>query len=159
MAKNGPVPAGEAATEEQSGGALMINLAGVEEEKALPVVPKGIYPGTVDDLTFGHSQAGNPMWTWKFEISEGEHQGRKLFFHTPFTDNMLPRVKKILSRVAPELLTQEFSPEKVANDGSLVGRACKIRVDIKPYEGQPRNNVRDVLPAGDGTGAASFLQQ
>jgi hypothetical protein len=155
MAKQ-PVPAGEAAGEESQGGALMIDLAGVPDEKEFAVIPKGIYNATVDDVSYGHSGAGNPMWTWKFELSDGDHAGRKLFFHTPFMEVMMPRLKKVLSRIAPELLTQSFNPEKVANDGILVGKACKIRIDIKPYEGKPRNNVRDVLPAGGGD--ASFLQ-
>ena len=151
-----PVPAEEAAGSE-GGGSLMIDLSSVPDETERPVVPRGIYPATVDDVTFGFSQSsGNPMWTWVFELMEGagEHAGRKMFFHTPFVEVMMPRVKKVVSRVAPELLQGPFDPEKIAADGIMVGKACRIRLDIKPYEGKPRNNVRDVLPAEEGSGGA-----
>jgi hypothetical protein len=151
-----PVPAEEAAGSE-GGGSLMIDLSSVPDEQERPVVPRGIYDATVDDVTYGFSQSsGNPMWTWVFELaaSAGEHAGRKMFFHTPFVEVMMPRVKKVVSRVAPELLQGPFDPEKIANDGVLVGKACRIRLDIKPYEGKPRNNVRDVLPAEEGAGGA-----
>jgi hypothetical protein len=174
MAKNktaspAPVAATEAATEEQdlSGSAVgMIDLSGVPDEQDFPVIPRGIYPAVVDDLTYGLSQAsGNPMWTWKFELTEAAGvdgngkslAGRKLFFHTPFVENMLPRVKKVLSRIAPELLQGPFNAEEVANSGAMIGKECRVRVDIKPYEGKPRNNVRDVLPMDSASGSEGFL--
>jgi hypothetical protein len=163
-----PVPAAEASSAEQdlsSGAVGMIDLSGVPEEAEFPVIPRGIYPAVVDDLTYGFSQAsGNPMWTWKFELTEGAVDnngasltGRKLFFHTPFVENMLPRLKKVLSRVAPELLQGPFNAETIANEGSMVGKPCRIRLDIKPYEGKPRNNVRDVL-APENAGGEGFLE-
>src|SRR5256885_2405842 len=79
-----PTPAEQAAGSEASPGAgTMIDLSGVDENAdAFPVIPRGIYPAVVDEVTYGLSQSsGNPMWTWKFEISEGDYSGRKLFFH------------------------------------------------------------------------------
>lgn len=138
---------------ENEGGVGLIDFSSVGDEKEFPVLPRGIYPVTIDEVTFGHSQSsGNPMWTWKFEVSEGEYAGQKLFFHTPFVESMLPRVKKVLSRVAPELLNGPFNPEKIADSGILIGKACRVRVDIRPYEGKKRNNVKDVLEAAAGGG-------
>lgn len=156
MSEQKPVAAAEAAQSEGGSGGLIIDLSTVGDEQELQVIPRGLYNATVDDLTFGHSQnSGNPMWTWKFEISDGEFAGRKVFFHTPFVESMMPRTKKVISRVAPELLNGPFDPEKVANEGSLIGKTCKVRLDIKPYEGKQRNNVRDVLPAGETAGFLS----
>lgn len=149
-----PVQAADAAQTEAGTGGNLIDFSSVPEEAEFVAIPRGIYPATVDDVTYGHSQSsGNPMWTWKFEISEGEYAGRKLFYHSPFVENMLPRVKKVLSRIAPELLATAFDPEEVASQGTLLGKACKLRIDVKVYEGKNRNNVRDVLPP-DGTAAA-----
>lgn len=132
---------------------LVVNLADVEEDKGFEVVPRGVYSAVVDSVEFGYSQrSGNPMWTWRFEISDGEYAGRKLFFHSTFNEGGLPRTKKTLSRVAPELLEGAFSPEAIADDGVLLGKECQLRVDIRKYEGQPRNNVRDVLAPVDGRG-------
>jgi len=150
-----PVPAEHAAGEE-GGGAFVVDFSGVPDQADLPVVPRGIYDATIDELTFGHSQSsGNPMWTFIFELSEsaGEYAGRKMYFHAPFVENMMPRVKKVLSRIAPELLNGPLEPEKIADEGTLLGRPARIRLDIKKYEGRNRNNVRDVLAPNTDAGA------
>lgn len=141
-----------------AGSANMVDLRDVDENASFPVIPRGTYPALIDDLTFGPSSKGNPMWTVVLEISEGEQQGRKLFYHLPFMKDMMPRVKKFLVRIgAGDLANSPFNPEEVANQGILVGKACQVRVDIRKYEGQDRNNVKDVLPPSDGSVGASFL--
>jgi len=129
---------------------LVVDLSDVDADAgSFPVIPRGVYPAAVLELTYGLSKSsGNPMWTWVFEITEGEFASRRLFFHTPFTQNMRPRIKKILSRIAPNLASQAFKPQEVAQNDDLVGVECRIRVDVKPYEGVARNNVRDVMAAG-----------
>jgi hypothetical protein len=151
-----PVPAEQAAGQE-GGGALMVDFGQVPDQADLPVIPRGIYPAAVDDLQFVYSQnSGNPMWTWILELEEsaGEYAGRKLYFHSPFVENMMPRVKKVVSRVYPELLTRgPFNPEEIANSGEMVGKRCQVRVDIGMYENRRRNNVRDILPPKEDSGA------
>lgn len=137
---------------------FVVDFSQVSDQQ-FPVLPRGIYDAEIDDLTFGMSQSsGNPMWTVKFETT---HEGKKskLFSHVVFTPAAMPRSKKFLAAVAPEVLAGgAFSPKAVAEGGALLGRKCRIRVDIKPYEGQLRNNVRDVLPPAEGAGSSdSFL--
>ena len=141
------------------GDSLVVNLSGVDEQGDFEVIPRGIYPAVVSDVQFGHSQSsGNPMWTWILEISDGEHEGTKLYSYTVFNEKGLARAKRTINRVAPELLEGPFSPEQVALDGILLDKPCQIRVDIRPYEGQKRNNVRDILPPADGQeGGDGFL--
>jgi hypothetical protein len=136
-------------------------MSNVPDQADFPVTPKGIYPAIVDSLEFGMSQSsGNPMWTWRFELTQeaGDYAGRKFYFHTPFVENMLPRLKKVLARIRPELLEAPYDAEAIANEGSMIGIECKIRLDIKQYEGKPRNNVRDVLPPDGEGGGAGFLE-
>ena len=157
----GAVAGEEAALFEGDGSeGFVVDLSGIDENSGgFTALPRAMYPSIVDDLTYGLSQrSGNPMWTWTFEIESGEHAGRKLFFHSPFTPNMLPRVKKILARVAPEVLAGPFDPKEVADSGIMVGKRAKLRVDIRKYEGQDRNNVRDVLPPDDDGAGGDFLQ-
>lgn len=145
---------------EDNGEGFVIDMSGVDENAAdFPVLPRGLYPAIVEQLDFGPSKnSGNPMWSWRFEISEGEYAGQKLFYYSVLTAEQLPRLKKVLMRIAPELLETAFNPKTVADQGVLIGKACTIRVDVKPYEGKPRNNVRDVLPAQESTGGdTSFL--
>ncbi len=151
-----PVP-GEEAAKTESGEALMIDLSGVGEEAARPVVSRGIHNVFVESLDFGYSQsAGNPMWTWRLELddSEGEQAGMRVYFHTPFVENMMPRVKKTISHVMPELLEKPFDPQKIAESGVMLGLRCRARIDVKPYQGKPSNNVRELLPAADEDGGA-----
>jgi len=131
-----------------------------ETKSGFPVMPRGIYPSVIDDCTFGLSQASqNPMWTITFEIESGDYAGQKLFFHLPFTPKMRSRIKRFLVRVAPELANTPFDPKGVADSGELSGKRAKVRVDIRKYEGEDRNNVRDVLPPdAEGGEGASFLQ-
>lgn len=138
---------------------MVIDMTGVDENAGgFQVLPRGIYPSIVDDLVFGASKnSGNPMFTWTFEVSEGEFAGRKLFFHSVLTAEQLPRLKKILMRIAPDVLEGPFKPKEVAEQGSLVGRQCRVRVDIRKYEGEDRNNVRDVLAPENGENGESFL--
>lgn len=137
---------------EPAEGGLLIDLTNVEEDAGFEVLPRGIYDCVVSNLSFEYSQAsGNPMWTWELEVEEGEFASRKLFTHTVFKGAGLGRTKRTISRVAPELLEAAFDPEEIADKGTMLGKRCRARVDVKPYEGQPRNNVKDVLPAQGGS--------
>lgn len=132
----------------------MIDMSDVPDDAGgFEVLPRGIYDVIVDDVTYGISQrSGNPMWTWVFELESGDYKNRKLFFHTVLTPAQLPRAKKILTFMMPELLASPFSPEQVANEGILLGKRARCRIDIRKYEGEDRNNVRDVLPPNADTG-------
>jgi hypothetical protein len=144
-------------TEEGEG--IVVDLSDVGDGKYSPV-PRGIYPVTVVTLDYGLSQRSqNPMWTWVWEVEEGhEHAGRKFFYHTVFNEGGMPRVKRTLARIKADgdaqarLLSGPFNPQAVADEGILLGARARIRIDIRRYEGQNRNDVRDVLPPADQIG-------
>lgn len=147
----------------EESGAGMIDLSGVSDEGGFTPVPRGIYPVSLDELNYGQSQSsGNNMWTWIFEIESGEFKGRKFFYHTTFTEGGLPRVKRALARIKTEdgyeatLLNSQFNPEAVALSGKLIGARARLDIRIKPYEGKPSNNVKDILPPEDGAGGDGF---
>ena len=147
-----------ASASEGEGDSFVVDFTNVGDQPGFAVIPRGIYDAQVDDCVFGNSQnSGNPMWTMKFEIEGGEFNKRKLFFHMVFAASSMPRTKKGLAVIAPELLTQQFSPKAIADSGVLLGRKLRIRLDIRKYEGSDRNNVRDVLPASEEAVANSFL--
>jgi len=132
----------------------VVDLSGVSEEGTFSAIPRGTYQVTVDNLSYDISQrSGNPMWTWTLEVCEGEYTGRKLFYHTVFAENGLTRVKQALMRIqledgsdyAKELANSAFDPEKVADEGRLLGGRFTARVDTRKYEGQMRNNVKGVF--------------
>lgn len=162
MAKGNTAPKNEAPAEDADGvtfggegeeSGFLVDLSGVSEDAGFPVLPRGIYSVTVDNLEFGMSSAGNPMWTWRFEVTDGDFAGQKLFYHSVFTEKNLPRVRKILMALgASELLEGPFNPPEIASSGMMLGRDLRVRVDVRPYEGRQTNNVRDVLPPTEGAG-------
>jgi hypothetical protein len=168
-AKPAPAPAPAPAPEEEeeagagveAGSGFTVDLTDVPEQGNFEAMPRGIYACTVSNLTFGQSQSsGNNMWSVELEVDGEQHPdyaNRKLFTHLVFTEGGVPRVKKALARMQTDdgfpqtLLQGAFDPEVVANEGRLIGARCKARVDVKMYEGEKRNNVRDILPP-DGAG-------
>ena len=131
---------------------LMVDLNEVEDQ-AFECAPRGMYNCVVDELAFEYSQAsGNPMWSWRLEVEDGEHIGKKFFFHTVFAGKGLPRTKKTLKAVKPDLFDAPFDPETIAANGDMIGLRVRARVDIRKYEGEDRNNVKDLYAAEEGSG-------
>lgn len=137
--------------------ALIVDLNEVEDGGFEPL-PRGMYECEVTNLEFTISQrSGNPMWAWELEVVEGEYAGRKLFFHTVWAGNGLAITKQTIKRVAPELMQGPINPEEVADQGILIGRRVRARVDIRKYEGENRNNVRGLFASEGGSGGEDFL--
>jgi len=133
-------------------GGVVIDFNSVEDS-TFEAMPRGMYNCVVEELNFEYSQnSGNPMWTWVLAVEDGDYAGRKLFFHTVFAGGGLPRTKKTLSRVRPQLLEGPFNPEEVAAEGSLQGMKVRARVDVRPYQGEQRNNVKDLFEVEGGEG-------
>lgn len=157
-----PVEAGDAAGFDETGDAVdLIDFGEVDENSgSFEVMPRGIYDVIVDNCEYGISQrSSNPMWTWTFEVEEGEYANRKLFFHTVLTREQMGRTKKALMCIAPEVLSMgKIDPQQLADEGVFLGKRCRVRIDIRKYEGEPRNNVRAVLPPTSPVdGAGDFM--
>jgi len=137
----------------EEGGNLVVNLAGIQEAK-YEAIPRGIYNAEIDTVEYGMSaNSGNPMLTLQLAITEGDYQGRKLYTYWSFSQKALPFTKAAMQRIAPELLTAKFDPQKVADEGQLLGKPCRVRVTIEDYQGEPRSRVAQVLaPATQGQG-------
>lgn len=139
-------------------GALAVNLADVDEDGDFPVIPRGVYEAVVDTVEFGNSKnSGNPMWTWRLTLTEGEYAKRMLFYHTVFNAGGIARVKKALAVLGMEhLLKKEFNPADQDVMDELIGTICQIRVDVGTYQGKANNNVKGLLKAAEG-GASDFV--
>jgi len=156
MAKKGStvaLDADETGVDFSTGESFVVDLNGVEDS-TFEAIPKGYYNANINEVEFTYSQAsGNPMWSLKYEIDSGEYEGRTLFSHMVFAGKGLPITKRHLSRIAPELLEGPFDPQNSEVIDSLLNRRVKLKVTIRPYEGEKRNNVADVFAAaGDDFG-------
>jgi hypothetical protein len=143
----------------QGGGKKLIDYRGQEEDAGFQPIPKGTYNVEIDEAEYKVSaSSGNPMWSWRLKVvDEGDFAGRILFYHVVFTEKMAGRNVKLFNRLGRHDLNENpFDPEDDSIVTSFLDVACKARVDIdpKPYEGQKRNRVRDLLPAG---GEDTFL--
>lgn len=132
-----------------------IDFSGIEEG-SFEALPKATYDVVIDDCEFGTSQSsGNPMWTITLQVDGGEFAGRKLFAHMTFHDKGLPMTKRFLNRVVPELANTRFNPADPEVLQKIIGKKCRAKVGTRLYDGEMRNNVKDILPASEGT----FLAQ
>lgn len=138
--------AGTTGTSEQGGG-LVLDLGGVDENKpAFEAMPPGTYPAVVDNVEFKESSTGNPMLSWTFTITDAEYENRKVFFHTVLNkDAGLASLKRTLIRVLPDFPLGQFNPQSFADEGIAIGRDCRVKLNVRPYNGEKRNNVQDVL--------------
>ena len=133
----------------------VVDLSGVDDYGEFEVMPRGTYNCQIASLDYDLSQSsGQPMWTTQLEVEDGEYQGRKLFTHISFSEKALPRTKMTIARIAPQLLEGPFSPETVADEGTLLGVRCRAQVKIERYENKPRNKVSNILEPVEGGGDA-----
>jgi len=142
-----------------SGENMVLNLEDVDETApAFEALPPGIYDAVVENTEFGPSQRSNrPMITWVFKVVDPQYEGRLLFNHTVIDDTRgQQRLKQILTRVVPEVDLRNFDPAAFCDNGEAIGFPCRVKVNVRPYQGQKRNNVTDVLAPAEG---GSFLDE
>ncbi len=136
------------------GDSIMVDMSNVEEAtfEALPV---GMYAVMISDVNFKYSQnSGNPMWELILEVTDGEYASRKLYTHWVWAGKGLPFTKRIVAKIAPELLENPFSADDEDIMAALLGRELRAKVGVRIYDGDKTNNVKDLFLAG---GEDSFM--
>lgn len=131
---------------------LVLDLGGVNEEMpTFQPLPPGIYNCVVENAEFSRSKNNNPMITWVFRVVDAENEGRLLFYHTVLnTEAGLAKLKRLLLRICPDVELTSFRPKAFCEEGVALGRACRVKVRIRNYQGKPSNDVTDVLPSAEG---------
>lgn len=142
-------------------GGMVFNLTDVEEERKFEILPKGTYPAVVDSFEFGASSKGNPMITAVYSVTDPEFENRKIYDYMVLAgdgkDFGLAKIKKFLIRVCPDMDITSFNPKTVSDEGTAVGRECRLVVGIQTqkqgeYKGEKRNTIKDILaPDNAGT--------
>lgn len=123
---------------------MTVDLSETPDAPAFQAIPPGEYNAMISEATPKISQKGNKMIEWQFSITDGPHQNRKLFYHTVLEGTALGMLKQLLVRVAPDIPLNSFSPSKHSQE--MVGRICRLKVGVQPYQGEKRNRIREVLP-------------
>jgi hypothetical protein len=148
----------------EDGDGFSFDMDDVEADKGFEPLPQGVYSCTIEELEYRISAAGKPMWAAKLAVVGGpgsmnyEEMNRKLFWNQSWAPTMLSRGKATLQKIAPELTKGSFNPKKCADEGILLGRPLRAKVAIKVYNGEKRNEVKDVLaPTLDGASGGFSL--
>lgn len=142
------------------GEGFTFDMSGQEEDSGYPVLPKGVYDATMDKVEYQISKnSGNPMWKYTFLITQEEHADKnlKVFNYQVFKPDQMGRVKKTLNTLGHSNLANDkkFNPKEIADDGTLVGSNCRLRLDIrKSDEYGDSNEVKAILAAGSGGAGA-----
>lgn len=132
-----------------AGDSLMVDLNDVEDA-SFELLPNALYPCVISECVFDFSQsAGNPMWSLVLEVTDGEYTGRKLYTHLVFAGKGMPYTKRQLARIAPELFDGPFNPEDDDVVATMPGKNVSAKVSKQKWEGEWRNNIRDLFAARD----------
>ena len=152
---------GVQATNDANG--LVFDLNNVDEAPAFEVLPKGTYNAIVEEFEFTTSQSsGNPMVKAVYSITDDEFAERKIIDYYVLQGDgakyALPRLKQLITRVCPEIDSASFNPAKFAEDGTIINRACQLKLGIQTqksgeYAGEKRNTVREILAASENNNA------
>ncbi len=123
------------------------------DDSTFEIMQRGNYGVMCSECEFDYSQAkGTPMWSLVWEVEDGEYEGRKLFSHMVMAGKGLPITKKQLGRIRPDLLEQDMDAEDEATIESMIGTRAIAKVTTKKYEGEMRNNIRDLFAPDEGDG-------
>lgn len=145
--------AGTTGDTNNQGAGLVLDLGSVDENRpAFEAMPPGVYNAVVENVEFKESSTGNPMLSWQFTITDPEFNNRKVFNHTVLNKEAgLASLKRTLIRVLPDFPLGSFNPEQFADEGVAIGRECRVKLNVRPYNGEKRNNVTDVLAPETGS--------
>ena len=100
-------------------------------------IPDGQYPARIVDCAIDKTKKGDDMLVFTFEVTEGDFAGRKLWDRAVLTENALWKVKQYA-----ELIGLESGDEIDTQD--FIGIECLVEVATEEYNGEPRNQIKNV---------------
>jgi hypothetical protein len=147
---------------------IPVSFEGIEQ-KSFDPLPVGRYPAKVSGVTYNESsqRSDEPYIAWEFTVSEGEYANRKAFLNSSLQAANEAEGKKdarwatmrILSALGftdEEIKSKEWDFEDPEIVDSLMDRDCVVSIGHQKYEGETRQRVRRVLPAGGESEKAGF---
>lgn len=142
-------------------GSMNINFADVED--SFQVMPEGLYPVVVEKVEIRESKSSdNPYLNWELTITDGEHEGRKLWQITSLSPKALFRLKDQFLALGVIEGDEEDFPIEWDDDISITpeagplliepevtGMAATAVVTIDAYQGKDRNRVDELRGADE----------
>lgn len=146
-----------------------LNLAGADTT-GFDVLPSGKYAAKVYEVDpceiekeGGKMPQGTPGYNVQFRLEGGEYDGRYVWnrYWMPGDDYDATKGARMKGMFVRFLVALGF-PEKDITSGKfkldledLKGRDCVVQVGQNEYDGETRNNVKNVRAAGEATGSTS----
>jgi len=120
---------------------IHVNLAGVAQE----AMPEGYYPAIVSEAKIGTSRAGKPKLEVHFDIMQVGFEGRKAFANYSLQPQALWNLRRFLKALE---LDFDLDGELELDTDDLLGAEVTLLMEQQEWEGEMRNSVQRVLPAG-----------
>jgi hypothetical protein len=121
---------------------IVLNMNEVEDLK-FEALPRGEYDAVIELCEYKRSQASNkPMWSVRLEIEGGDYAGRKVYTNLSFSEGALPGTKLALKTFLTEEEFTDFHPKALADNGDMLGRKVRVKLDIETYQGNKQNKVK-----------------
>ena len=119
-----------------------IDFSTVEDVQDFTPLPKGKYRCQLVEVEEATTQSGYEMWKIRFEVTEGEFNGRFIFDNLFFSDKGLKRTKLLCNRLGLDVSGElDLTPDKIK------GLACYVEVDVEEYEdSNGQTKPRNVVP-------------
>jgi len=124
-----------------------VDFSDVESFEA---IEDGEYPVVIEQVEYVEpaSEDKYPYLNVTLEISEGEHEGRKLWTIWSFSPKALWRMKQVFENLGLPIDEVEFEVDEDTNyvtDPEIVGLPAIAVVTTESYEGKDRNRVDNLL--------------
>lgn len=123
-------------------------------DAAFEPLPVGTYDVTVDTAEATQSSTGKDMIKVKFKVLSGPHEGRGLFNQFVISPDSANALAFFFRHMAAFGLDDKYfaaNPQLEAVAAALVGKVCRVKVSVREYQGQDRNQVDAVMPPTPGT--------
>jgi hypothetical protein len=100
-------------------------------------IPEGDYLVEIEEVKEKESNSGNQMLQMKFNVVEGEYEGRKIFDNYVLTQKALWKLKNLFVALEKDVSgIAEFDPK------DLEGMKFLATVTIEEYQGNENNRIK-----------------
>lgn len=116
-------------------------------------LPDGTYDLICIETTPTESATNKPMIKAKYQVETGPSVGKKVFTQYTFSPESDTALAIFFRQMAFHGLDAAFFAAQPAWEtvaASLVGRRVRMQLDQREWQGQMRNNVKQVMPPSDG---------
>jgi len=128
---------------------VTVNFSDDSGPKEFDLLAVGDYPACVYEIELKDGKVAQYLnWTFKLTPDAGDSAGRQLWNNTSLSAKAAWRLKSDLDALGVEYSVDKKSGAAEFDTDDVIGLNCVLRVGQETYNGQMKNRVVKVLPAG-----------